>query len=674
MMGRSPILTLVHRHATTFLVTAVSLLSPAVVRGQAPARALELGQPIEREIAGAETHAYRVDLDAGQFMFVAVEQQGVDVVVTLYGPDGAALGEFDSPNGRRGLEPVSIVARASGDHRLEVRRFDAEAPPGRYTIELERIQAAATTSAGNVDELFLPWDRPTTPGAAVVVVKDGAVVYRGGFGSANLEYGIPITPSTVFDIASVSKQFAGLAIAMLVEEGRVSLDADIREYLPDMPDFGNTVTVRHLVHHTSGLRDWTAALPIAGWRFEDVISFEDILDMVRHQRDLNFEPGAEYSYSNTGYNLLAEIVTRVTGVPFPEWMRTNVFEPLGMTRTHFHADHDRLVKDRAYSYATDPESGFRNVANNLTALGSSSLFTTAEDLAQWALNFETRKVGGKAALELTHQQGVLNSGQQIDYAFGQGVGDYRGARAVSHGGSWAGFRTHLIRFPEQRLAIIVLSNLAGFDAGGMARRVADIYLADVLAPREVRERPAVTEAEVEVSPETLEDYVGTYKLGPGWLLTITREGDRLIAQATNEPKFPMTAQAENLFWVEAYGAAVLFPRDGSGAVSHIEYRGITAPRVELVTPTAAQLADYVGRYHSPELDTRYDIVLQEGRLIARHWKHDDITLSPSLRDEFTGSAWWLRNVEFVRGTDGQVTGLRVTNGRVRNLRFEKTVP
>ncbi len=364
----------------------------------------------------------------------------------------------------------------------------------------------------------------------------------------------------------------------------------------------------------------------------------------------------------------------MTGEPFAEWMRTNVFEPLGMERTHFHADHDRLVRDRAYSYATDAESGFRNVANNLTALGSSSLYTTAEDLATWALNFETGQVGGKAALDLMDQQGVLNSGQQIGYAFGQDVGSYRGARAVSHGGSWAGFRTHLIRFPEQRLAVIVLSNLGGFDAGGMARRIADIYMGDVLAPPEDREPVSVARAEVEVDPASLENYVGTYKLGPGWLLTITREGDRLMAQATNEPRFPMTAQAENLFWVEAYGAAVLFPRDASGAVSHIEYRGITAPRVELVTPTAAQLADYVGRYHSPELDTRYDIVLLEGRLIARHWKHDDITLSPSLRDEFTGSAWWLRNVEFVRGTDGQVTGLRVTNGRVRNLRFEKTVP
>ncbi len=671
-MGCSPGLSLSRPFALLSLAAAVSLASPASIRGQTPDRPLQLGQPIERQIAAGEAHAYRVSLEAGQFMFVAVEQIGVDVAIVLYGPDGAALGEFDSPNGRRGLEPVSAVARASGDHRLEVRRFDGEAPPGRYTIRLERIQPAATTAAGKLDELFLPWDRPTTPGAAVVVVKDGAVVYRGGFGSANLEHGIPITPSTVFDIASVSKQFAGLAIAVLVEEGPVSLDADIREYLPEMPDFGSTVTVRHLVHHTSGLRDWTAALPIAGWRFEDVISFEDILDMARHQRDLNFEPGAEYSYSNTGYNLLAEIVTRVTGVPFAEWMQENVFEPLGMTRTHFHADHDRLVRDRADSYVVDDESGFRNVANNLTALGSSSLYTTAEDLAKWALNFETGQVGGKAALELMHQQGVLNSGQQIDYAFGQNVDSYRGARTVSHGGSWAGFRTHLIRFPEQRLAIVVLSNLGGFDAGGMARRIADIYLADALAPREARERPVVAAAEVEVSPETLEGYVGTYKLGPGWLLTITRDGDRLLAQATNEPRFPMTAQAENLFWVEAYGAAVLFPRDASGAVSHIEYRGIHAPRVELVNPTAAQLADYVGRYYSPELDASYDVVLQDGRLIVRHWKHDDITLTPSLRDEFTGSVWWFRNLEFVRGTDAQVTGLKVTNGRVRNLRFEKT--
>jgi len=523
--------------------------------------------------------------------------------------------------------------------------------------------------------MFIAWDRPTTPGVAVAVVKDGATVYERGFGSANLEYGVPITSSTVFDIASVSKQFAGLAVAMLAGQGKLSLDADIREYLPEMPDFGSTVTVRHLVHHTSGIRDWASALPIAGWRFEDVISFDDILEMARHQRDLNYEPGAEYSYTNTGYNLLAEIVTRVTGQRFADWTQANIFEPLGMTNTRFYDDHDRIVANRAYSYALDSELGFRNVTNTLTALGSSSLYTTTEDLVKWVLNFENGRVGGREAIDLMYRRGVLNGGDTISYAFGQQIGEYRGLTTVSHGGGWAGFRTHLVRFPEERFAVIVLSNLSSFNPSGMAYRIADIYLDEHLRPAEPQAAVESAErTEVEVDPVLLDDYVGTYQLGRGWLLTITREDDRLVAQATQEPKFPMTAVAENRFWVEAYGAAVLFPRAPSGEVEHVVYRGIRAPRVELFEPSDEQLGEFSGVYYSEELETSYEIVAKEGRLFARHRKYEDIPLTPTVKDEFRGGIWFLRDIEFARGAGGQVVGFLVSNGRVRNLRFERQEP
>jgi len=655
------------------VLSIVAALCPAAqmeLRAQTAAQALQLGQPIEREISGGMSHSYRVQLESGQFLFAVVEQRGIDIVITAFGPHGEPLGEFDSPNGSRGLEPISIIAESSGAYRLDVRPFSSDAEPGRYVIRIERLQAAATTPEGQVDQLFLPWDRPNSPGAAVAVVKDGAVVYQRGFGSANLEHGIPITPSTVFDIASVSKQFTGLAVAMLVEQGAVSLDADIREYLPEMPDFGETVTVRHLVHHTSGLRDWTAALPIAGVRFEDVITFDDVLAMARHQRDLNYTPGAEYSYTNTGYNLLAEIVSRVTGEPFADWMQANVFEPLGMTSTHFHGDYHRIVRNRAHSYRPDLErGGFQNAVNTLTALGSSSLYTTTEDLAKWALNFEEMRVAGPAAIALTHQRGVLNSGDTIGYAFGQGIGRYRGLRTVSHGGSWAGFRTYLVRFPEQRCAVIVLANLSSFNPTLLANRVADAYLPEELEPAQATEEFEHTE--IAVDPARLDDYLGSFKLGPGWFVTFTKEDGRLMAQATRERKFPMTAESEDLFWVEDYGAHVFFQRDTSGVVTNIRYRGIQAPRVELVTPGPEQLAEYGGSYYSEELGTSYEIVVQDGALFARHRRYDDVALTPGPQDEFSGELWFLRGIRFTRGPDDRVTGFLVTSGRVRNLRFDR---
>jgi CubicO group peptidase (beta-lactamase class C family) len=659
---------------SSFVLSLVTAGSGALAAQEALAQdgivALELGRPIAREIGGGITHDYRVDLESGEFMLVVADQYGVDLAVTVIGPDGEAIREFDGP--AMGPERAPLVAEASGTYGITVRPFDPEAERGRYTITLERREAAATTPSGKVDQLFAPWDRPGSPGAAVAVVKDGDVVYRRGFGSANLEHDIPITPSTVFDIASVSKQFAGLAIAMLVDQGKVSLDDDIREYLPDMPDFGKRITVRHLVHHTSGLRDWTSVFPIAGTGFEDVIAFDQILNMARYQKELNYDPGAEYSYTNTGYNLLAEIVERVTGAPFPDWMEAEVFEPLGMTSTHFHGDHDRIVVNRAYSYATDPERRYRNVANNLTALGSSSLYTTVEDLAKWALNYEDARVGGRAAIELTHERGILNDGDTIGYAFGQGVGEYRGLRTVAHGGSWAGFRTYLLRLPEQRAAVIVLSNLAGFPTTFMARSVADVYLADQMSgsPSRLGRRPIERE-EVAVDAEILEDHVGTYRLGRGWLLTITREGNRLMAQATAEDKFGMTALSDSTFWVYAYGAAVVFRRDSEGEVSQIAYRGIQAPRVEPLALSPEQLGEYAGVYFSEELETSYTVVIEDAQLVARHWRNEDVPLYPTAKDEFRGPVWWLRLVTFDRDSDGRVVGVRVTNGRVRNLRFEK---
>ncbi|NIN70820.1 MAG: serine hydrolase [Gemmatimonadetes bacterium] len=411
-------------------------------------------------------------------------------------------------------------------------------------------------------------------------------------------------------------------------------------------------------------------MPIAGVRYEDVISYDDILSMARHMRDLNYTPGDRYSYTNTGYNLLAEIVARVTGEPFADWMESNVFGPLGMENTHFHADHDQIVANRVHSYRVNPEAGFQNVANNLTAVGSSSLYTTAEDLVRWVLNFEDGSVGGPEVLELMLQQGVLNNGRIIDYGFGQGVGSYRGARTVSHGGSWAGFRTQLLRFPDQRFAVIVLGNFNYFNASTMANAIADIYL---FPESDVAERTSsdADAPEVEVDPTTLDDYVGTYRLGPGWLLTITHEDGRLMAQATNEDKFPMKAVAENRFWVADYGASVFFPRNPAGEVTHIGYRGIRAPRVELFTPRPEELEEFAGTYYSAELDTRWEIVARDGALIARHRRYDDISLDPGEIDNFTSRWRFLRDLKFIRDDEGGVNGFLITNARVRDLRFDK---
>jgi CubicO group peptidase (beta-lactamase class C family) len=348
--------------------------------------------------------------------------------------------------------------------------------PASAQRDAPRSQAASV----QIDRLFAQWDRPDSPGAAVLVMRDGEILHARGYGMANLEHGVAITPSTVFDIASVAKQFAAFAILMLAEEGALDLEDDVGSHIRELPDFGEPIRIRHLLHHTAGLRDWPGTLRIGGWDFADVLSHEHILAMVRNQRRLNFAPGSEFAYSNTGYNLLAEIVARRSGVPFAEWSRRHVFEPLAMTSTHFHDDHTRLVPHRADAYARDSDGGYRRVVSNLTAVGSSSLFTTLEDLARWIAHLDAPSMAADAVITRMHSPGALDSGEVIPYGYGLESGEYRGARTLSHTGAWANYVSSLLRFPDQRFAVVVLANTDEVDVWTLSHRVAEVYLHDVL--------------------------------------------------------------------------------------------------------------------------------------------------------------------------------------------------
>jgi CubicO group peptidase (beta-lactamase class C family) len=361
-----------------------------------------------------------------------------------------------------------------------------------------------------IDALLAEWDRPDGPGMSVAVVQHRQTVYTKGVGLANLEHGVAITPSTVFDIASVSKQFGAYAIALLEEDGRLALDDDYRERLPDMPDFGPTITLRHLLYHRSGVRDWVAAMVMSGVRMDDTILFADILRFARKQRRLNFTPGSEYLYSNTGYNLLAETVARVSGRSFRETTHERIFAPLGMTRTHFQDDHCEVVPDRAASYDVAPGGGYANAANSLTALASSSLNSTAEDLARWALHLDG---GADGALARMGEPGG-SIGGDATYGFGQVTDAYRGRPILHHSGSWRGFRSHLLGFPEDGLAVVVLANVSDAATGRLAREIADICLEDRLeAVPPADDAPPAVEAAREirqVETDALREYEGAY--------------------------------------------------------------------------------------------------------------------------------------------------------------------
>ncbi len=349
------------------------------------------------------------------------------------------------------------------------------------------VQPLDADAARAIDALFADVDRADGPGCALGVSRAGALAMARGYGMANLDWGIPITPATNFYLGSVSKQFTAGAIALAARQGRLSLDDDIREHVPEVPDYGETITIRHLVHHTSGLRDYLELGAMSGRRLEDVWGRDEILALIGRQEGLNFPPGERYLYSNTGYFLLAEIVERATGLSLREFAQTHIFGPLEMTSTRFHDDHREVLPLRAVGYEEADGEWRMNHAWSFDQVGSGGVYSSIEDLARWDADYYRESVGGRGFRDQMLERGVLEDGEVLDYAFGLDVGRYRGLPTVAHGGSLAGFRSQLLRFPEERTAVVVLCNFPTAEPGRRARRVADVLLAGRLGEAEAPE-------------------------------------------------------------------------------------------------------------------------------------------------------------------------------------------
>ena len=640
---------------------------------------LKKGVPVSELLKAHDTLRYTVAMDVNMFAYFNLVQDGVDAMISTYDTDGKRIQSFDSPNGRTGPEPVTLFSDKKGNYVLEVTALEEKGYQGKYKITWIKLEPRGSTPEKQIDQLFTAWNSPDSPGAAVAVERDGKIIYKKGFGSAELEYNIPITPQTVFHIASVSKQFTCFSVLLLEKQGKLSIHDDIRKYIPEVPDFGKIITLNHLMHHTSGLRDQWELLAMAGWRLDDIITKDQILRIVSRQKELNFNPGDEYLYCNTGFTLLAEVVARVSGQPFPEFTRTHIFEPLKMKNTLFYDDCEKIVRNRAYSFYAD-SSGYKKSILSYSNAGATSLFTTAEDLCLWSGNFENPVIGDKEIINRMNLRGILNKGDTITYAMGQDISKYKGLKIISHGGADAGYRSFLVRFPDQRFSVNVLSNLASFDPGGMSFKIAEIYLKDKMVvdgPKKVEtENIAQTEIkEVRIDHDVLVSYCGQYEWQPGIFVTISIENDNLYVSAPELPKTPMVAVSETEFDVKAASAKVTFILD-SGKVSKMKVQmgggEVIAMKMLDFDPAKTNLSEYTGDYYSKELSTAYTMVLDSDRLIARHFRTGDVLLKQTKPDQFSGDKWYFRNIVFTRDSNGKIAGCNVSGSRVRSLKFDKT--
>lgn len=384
-----------------------------------------------------------------------------------------------------------------------------------FAATLSALMAAATQAQTQqfprnpkVDRIFAEWDKPDSPGCAVGVLQNGRFIYQRGYGMANLDYDIPNAPEMVYYVGSDSKQFTAASIALLVLDGKISLEDDIRKYFPEMPGYGSPITVNHLIHHTSGIRDVYGIMSIAGLRMEDVFSDSEAVALIARQKALNFKPGDAYLYSNSGYFLLAQLVRRVTGKSLREFADERIFRPLGMTHTHFHDDPGHIMKKRAMSYEPDGHGGYRiSYLQNFDKIGAGGLYTNLDDLRKWDENFYTHQLGGDALQKLIHTRGVLNSGDTIPYAFGNNVASYRGLRTVEHGGALMGYKAHVYRFPDQHFTVLETCNLGSINPGPLAQAVAEVYLGDKMGPKPPSPQRAAR-TDTAFAAETNVDYQG----------------------------------------------------------------------------------------------------------------------------------------------------------------------
>ena len=426
-----------------------------------------------------------------------------------------------------------------------------------------------------VDSIFAPWNRPGSPGCALGVVHDAKFVYEKGYGLANLDYDIPNSPRMVYYIGSDAKQFTAAAVALLALQGRIGLDADIHRYFPELPDYGSPITVRNLVYHTSGIRDMYVLMSLAGLRLEDVFPDQEAMRLLARQKELNFKPGTEWNYSNSGYWLLGQLVKRVTGESLRVYADSAIFRPLGMTHTHFHDDPGHVMKDRAMSYDPDGKDGFRIAyLQNFDKIGAGGLYSTVEDLQKWDENYYTHRVGGEALQEIIHTRAILPRGDTLRYAFGNEEGRYRGLRTTEHGGAMMGYKAHILRFPDERFTVIETCNLGSIDPGRLAHRVADLYLGSRMQPAQVAatpERKRAPAGDWKPAPDELTAFAGDYYSDE---LDVTYHvraaGDRLVLSWRNTPEVPLSPTTRDSFTsareIEqvAPGMELHFRRDAAG--------------------------------------------------------------------------------------------------------------
>lgn len=533
--------------------------------------------------------------------------------------------------------------------------------------------------APRIDAVFAEYAKPGSPGCAFALFERGRVLYEQGYGLASIEHGVAIDPrQTVFDIGSTSKQFTAASILLLAQDGKLALGDSVRTYVPELPGYFDGVTLDQLLHHTGGVRDYIGLLMLGGINIQDHTTDADALRAIARQHALDFAPGSEHSYSNSGYFLLSLVVKKASGKSLSAFAQERIFTPLGMQHTRVLDNHKQVIPHRATSYASGPEGSWVLSTSAWEQTGDGQVQTTVRDLARWDANFYEHKIGGSALIEQLQQVGSLNDGKPLTYARGLIVDDYRGLRAVSHGGSWMGFRSELLRFPEAGVSAVALCNVGSSQPWALTRAVADVLLEGQL---QAASNPATVPANAEESAENAteapsfepDQYIGIY-FGPEQSLVRRielREGKLwYVRDGGQDSELAYAGEARFNMVDVPVPAALQFGHDEEGQRRMTLDMGGQLTVMQAVAPFApdvAALATFAGEYESVELDTRWRLAVDGTQLNLHPRRGDPLPLTPAFADAFTGSGL----LRFERNAAGDITGFEVNIGRARGIGFRR---
>ena len=615
---------------------------------------------------------YELDLSKGHFVAGRVDQDGVDATVSVKDPAGKQVSRA-ARIGRGGPETFAFATETEGRYVIEVTPA-AAGKGGSVRVQLTRSEPVATTPEGKVDQAAAQLYKDT-PGAVVGVIKGGKLEFVKGYGASDLTHGMPFTADTPTNIGSSSKQFTGFALALLASRGKLSLDDDVRKHIPELKDFGKKITVRNLLTHTTGYREFINTLLIEGRQIleGDYIAPDETFKVINRQPALQNDPGGEFNYNNTAFSLATIVVERVTGRPFAEWMRDEVFLPLGMTKTWVRANPGQIIPGRSIGYIAG-DFGFREVRDLHAAAGAGGIYTTPGDVAKWLHNLKTGKLGGPEVIKELTTPFTLNDGKSANYGYGVFIDTNRGLKRWQHGGNDIAHSSTFVYYPDLDAGYVVFSNYQGVP-GGIANVVAEAFFGQHMTARETPAAAASSGASsgVNVSAATLRRYAGKYEMTTlgGMTLNVELQGGDLRLQLPGQPALPLKATSANAFEVVGVPAKITFNTAADGAVQGITFhQNGDHPGKRVEEKSSVDLNSFTGRFFSEELETFYDLSVEDGKLVIRHRRFGPVTLTHTNGDNFSGGLP-VTQVAFRRDAEGKITGFEAGNGRARGILFSK---